>query len=32
LIAASYGGDDDAAILHFEEIDMGNGRVQGSLF
>lgn len=32
LIAASYGGEDEAAELHFEDVEMGNGRVQGSLF
>ena len=32
LIAASYGGDDDVAILHFEDVDMGHGRIQRSLF
>ncbi len=32
LVAASYGGDENEAILHFEDFDMGNGRIQASLF
>ena len=32
LISASYGGLDDATTLVFEDVDLGNGRVQASLF
>lgn len=32
LSAASYGGDEEKLSLIFEDEDLGNGRVQGSLF
>jgi len=32
LVAASYGGDDEATVLHFEDEELGNGRIQAGLF
>ena len=32
LVAASYGGDCDLTSLHFEDVELGNGRTQSSLF
>ena len=32
LRAATYGGEEEATIIVVDDLDLGNGRIQGSLF